>query len=295
MRIGIVGLGRMGRAMAERLIEDGKAPMVWNRTPAKAEGLGCTVAATPAALAAEVDVVLSVLANDAAIEAVYHGPDGICAADLAGTVVVEMCTTSPETSRALEAAVTAAGGMFLECPVGGTIGPARAGQLLGLAGGTDAAFSAASPVLSLLTRRLEHLGPVGTGAAMKLAINLPLMVYWGAVGEALGMALGEGIDPDLAVSILVDSSGAIGAARTRLPPVARMATQGDPGAVSLSLANGIKDMKLMERLAARHGVAPDVVSAARGKAERAAAGGWADLDAALYGMFGQNRPREGEK
>jgi 3-hydroxyisobutyrate dehydrogenase len=256
MRIGVLGVGNMGRAVVDRLVEQGQAPvLVWNRTAAKAAGIaGTSQVATPSALAEGADVVLSMLANDAAIEAAYFGPGGLCSGSLAGTVVVEMCTTSPERTQALEAAVTAKGGLFLECPVGGTIGPARAGTLLGLAGGTEAAFAAAEPALRLITRRLEHLGPVGHAAAMKLAINLPLMVYWGAVGEALGMAIGQGVDPELAVSILMDSSGAIGAAKTRLPPVAKMRATGDPGAVSLSLANGIKDMRLMEALAARHGV-----------------------------------------
>ena len=294
MRIGILGVGNMGAAVAERLVELGHRPLLWNRTAARAEAVaGAEVAATPADVAAGSDVVLSLLANDDAIAAAYFGPGGLCSGTLAGTCIVEMCTTSPERTRTLEARVTEAGGLFLECPVGGTIGPARNGQLLGLAGGSDAAFAAARPVLEQITRRLEHLGPVGAGAAMKLAINLPLMVYWGAVGEALGIALGEGIDPDLAVSILVDSSGAIGAAKARVPPVARMRLSGDPGPVSLSLANGIKDMKLMEALAAAHGVPSEVVSAARAKAETAAEAGWAGLDASLFGVQGQGQGQGG--
>jgi 3-hydroxyisobutyrate dehydrogenase len=293
MRIAVMGVGNMGRAVVDRLIEQGQGPLlVWNRTPEKAAGItGAEPVAEPQSLAGA-NVVLSLLANDAAIEAAYFGPAGLCSADLTGTVVVEMCTTSPERAQSLEAAVTAAGGLFLECPVGGTIGPARAGTLLGLAGGTDAAFAAAAPVLRLITRRLEHLGPVGHAAAMKLAINLPLMVYWGAVGEALGLAIGQGVDPDLAVSILMDSSGAIGAAKTRLPPVARMRATGEPGGVSLSLANGIKDMRLMEALAARHGIPAPVIAAARAKAEVAANNGWTDLDASLYGVFGQGEKTE---
>lgn len=289
MRIGIVGVGNMGRAVADRLVEQGHGPLLWNRSAEKAKGIdGTQVAASPMALAQGSDIVLSILANDAAIEAAYFGEGGLCSADLTGTVIVEMCTTSPERTQALEAAVTAKGGLFLECPVGGTIGPARAGTLLGLAGGTEAAFAAAKPALDLITRRLEHLGPVGHGAAMKLAINLPLMVYWGAVGEAMGLAIGQGVDPELAVSLLIDSSGAIGAAKNRLPPVANMRATGDPGGVSLSLANGIKDMMLMTDLAAKHFVSAEVITAARAKAEVAANNGWNDLDTSLYGIWGQD-------
>ena len=122
---------------------------------------------------------------------------------------------------------------------------------------------------------------------MKLAINLPLMVYWGAVGEALGLAQGQGIDADMAVSLLIDSSGAIGAAKNRVPPVAAMRNSGDPGGVSLALNNGVKDMGLMQALAAQHGVPSEVVSAALAKALKAQEAGWGDHDTSLYGVFGQ--------
>lgn len=288
MQIGLLGIGKMGRAMAERLVETGHAPVLWNRSPAKAEGIeGSTVAPTAAALVRECDVVISALANDAALEETYFGADGILSVALDGTVIVETCTTSPEMAQKLDAAVTEAGGLFLECPVGGTIGPARSGALLGLAGGSDAAFAKARPVLEHLTRRLEHLGPAGTGSAMKLAINLPLMVYWSALGESLGLVLKTGVDPSQALDILADSSGAIGAAKMRVPPILEMLLTGEPGAVNFSLANGLKDMRLMEALSASNGRPCPVVSAARAKAEQAAADGFAELDASMVGLHGQ--------
>lgn len=286
MRIGLIGVGNMGRAIAERLLDCGYDLAVWNRTRAKAEAVdGATVCDTPASVAAASEVVISILANDAAIETAYGGDGGLCSGSLAGRTIVEMCTTSAETARALDRRVAAAGGQFLECPVGGTIGPARAGQLLGLAGGSAAAYAAAAPVMADLTRRIDHLGPVGAGAAMKLAINLPLMVYWGAVGEAMGLAIKSGIDPDLATDILCDSSGAIGAAKKRVPPIRAFLDSGDPGPASLNLDNGIKDMKLMEAALAQLGVPSDVVSAARAQAERAATAGWRDYDTSLFGVL----------
>ncbi|MGI9493075.1 MAG: NAD(P)-dependent oxidoreductase [Geminicoccaceae bacterium] len=288
MIVGLVGVGKMGRAVAERLVEQGHELLLWNRTAAKTEGIaGATPCPTPAELAAGADVVLSILANDEAIAAVYSGPVGLCSADLNGTTIVEMCTTSPERAIALEAEVRQCGGRFLECPVGGTIGPARAGQLMGLAGGSEGAFAAAKPVLEDMTRRLEHLGPVGTGAAMKLAINLPLMVYWAAVGEAIAIATEQGVEPELALDILADSSGAIGAAKKRLPPIHAMLEHASPGGTNFSLANGVKDMKLMEAALAERGIPSEVVSAARLKAEAAANGGWSDHDVSLFGIFHQ--------
>jgi len=261
MQVGLIGVGNMGRAIADRLVDEGHKVFVWNRTAEKAAGiLGTVQCESPAAVVARADVIISILANDAAIDAVYHGDGGLCSSDLGGRLIIEMCTTGPTTT---------------------ILAPARAGQLLGLAGGTDAAFKAGEPVLRDLTRRLEHLGDVGTGAAMKLAINLPLMVYWGAVGEAIGLATGKGIDVTLATDILADSSGAIGAAKKRLPPITQLLAAGDPGGVSLSLANGIKDMTLMQELAAEHGISAQVITAALAKAKSA------DLDTSLYGVFGQ--------
>ncbi len=290
MTVGIVGLGNMGRAIAERLEEAGERLVVWNRTRARAQGLAAEVCDTPRDVLERADIVLSVLANDEAIDAVYFGADGLCSAPMRGTLVVEMCTTSPAKAVALDRAVQDAGGAFLECPVGGTVGPARQGRLLAMAGGAKDAFARARPLLETLSRRVEHMGPAGTGAAMKLAINLPLMVYWGALGEALSLALKQGIDPARALDILSDSSGAIGAAKTRVPPIREMLLRGEPGAVNFALTNAIKDMRLMEAVAAETGRDSPVIAAARAAAETAAAEGFADLDCSMYGLRGQKTP-----
>lgn len=287
MTIGIVGLGNMGRAMAERLEEQGQDLAVWNRTSGRAEGLAARVCDSPRAVVDNAGIILSMLADDAAIEAVYSGDQGLCTGPLKGRVIVEMSTTSPETAEALERRVSEQGGLFLECPVGGTVGPARQGQLLALAGGSPDAFEKARPVLELLSRRLEHLGPVGTGAAMKLAINLPLMVYWAALGEALSLTRQRGIDPARALDILADSSGAVASAKKRIAPIREMLAGGDPGPANFALRNAIKDMKLMEELAAQTGRDSPVISAARATAEAAAESGMADVDCSMLGLHGQ--------
>ncbi len=285
--IGIIGLGKMGRAIAERLIDEGEEPIVWNRTREKLNGLSdVQIAESPAEVISRTDLVLSALADDAAIDAVYSGENGLLAVPLGGQVIVEMCTTSPERSQSLERTVLAQGGRYLECPVGGTIAPARRGQLLGLVGGDHETFEVAHPILTKITRRLEYLGPVGTGAAMKLAINLPLMVYWNALGEALGLALAQGIDVTLALDILSDSSGAIGAAKTRIPPIQRMLTDGDSGSANFTLATGMKDMHLMEALAVSNGFRHEVISAALSRVKAAAKAGYQDLDCSLVAAFG---------
>ncbi|MDJ0637324.1 MAG: NAD(P)-dependent oxidoreductase [Paracoccaceae bacterium] len=283
--IGVIGLGKMGRAIAGRLEAIGETIVVWNRTAGRADGLTAEVLPTPGVLCERAELILSVLSDDAAIDAVYGGERGILSADLTGRTVVDFCTMSPNKARELEKRVTDAGGAFLECPVGGTIGPAEKGALLGLAGGQTTAFEAARPTLEKLTRRLEHVGPVGSGSAMKLAINLPLMVYWSALGEALGLAMAENVDPTLALDILADSSGAIGAAKARVPPIREMVVNGDPGGVNFALQTALKDMGEMIALAKAHGVHSEVISAAMARAARASVDGWSDRDASLTAAY----------
>src|SRR5215831_4134459 len=191
MDIGIIGTGRMGAAIAGRLLGLGRKVAVWNRTAAKAQALaaaGATVAATPAALVRDCDLVISMLTDAAAIEAAYAGPGGALEAAAPGKLFVEMSTVRPEAEIALEARVRAEGAALVDCPVGGSVGPAKEGKLFGFVGGAEADVARARPVLEQICRRVEHVGPVGAGARMKLAINLPLLVYWQALAEALALA-----------------------------------------------------------------------------------------------------------
>src|SRR5690606_38666648 len=115
-----------------------------------------------------------------AIAALYEDAQGLLAGDDAGKLFVEMSTVRPRVKTALAEAAARRGASLVDCPVGGTVGPAREGRLIGFAGGAAADVARARPVLEALCRRVEHVGPVGAGARMKLAINLPLMVYWQA-------------------------------------------------------------------------------------------------------------------
>jgi 3-hydroxyisobutyrate dehydrogenase len=280
--IGVIGLGNMGHAIAQRLIAEGESLTVWNRSADKADGLhGVSVAATPHVLTQSCDVIISVLANDTATQSVYLGGDGLLNGQLSGKVVVEMCTMAPARAVELETAVVDRQGLFLECPVGGTVGPALEGKLLGLAGGTDQAFAQAKPVLQKLTRRLEHFGPVGTGAAMKLAINLPLMVYWSALGEALSIAQSHNVDPSLALDVLSDSSGAIGAAKKRVPPIRDMVINGEPGRTNFSMVNAIKDIQLMVDELQATGHTENVVAMALQRYKKAEKQGFEGFDCSL--------------
>lgn len=295
MRVGVAGLGKMGSALAERLLELGHEVTVWNRTASRAAPLldkGAAQAASPHALAGRCETILVMVLDDAAQDAVYGGGDGLVAGRLSGRLILDMSTVSPESSAARAAAVAAAGGLFLECPVGGTVTPARTGKLLGLAGGTADAFAAARPLLDTLCRRVEHVGPAGAGAAMKLAINLPLAAYWEALGEALSIAGAGGVSPELAADLLADSSGANQVAKPRMPMVLDAIAGKAGSAPAFDLSSMRKDLALMVDAANRRGFTAPVAAAALAAFDEAAADGWGAKDAATEAAWRYLRSRK---
>ena len=200
----------MGAAMAQRLMSVGHEVTVWNRSREKTKPLadaGASLADTPRDLAGASELVITILTDAAAIEATYGGDSGLLAGDVKGKIFVEMSTVRPEVEEKLAARVRARGASIVDCPVGGSTTPAREGKLLGFVGGDASDVGRAKPVLDQLCRRVEHVGPVGSGARMKLAINLPLLVYWQALGEALFLIKSLGLDPARVVDILSDTSG----------------------------------------------------------------------------------------
>ncbi len=248
MKIGIAGTGRMGAAMTLRLMDVGHELTIWNRTPEKTKALaaaGARVAASPAALAGTAELVITMLTDDKAIEAMYHGPQGLLAGDAKGKLFVEMSTVRPDVEIALAASVRQKGGALVDCPVGGTVGPARDGKLFGFVGGGDADVARARPVLDQLCRRLEHVGPVGAGARMKLAINLPLMVYWQAFSEALALCAPLKLDPDRLISIFSETSGGPNVLKARGPAVAAGLRGQDSGPVTFDVDLICKDLRVM--------------------------------------------------
>lgn len=248
MRIGIAGTGRMGAAMTLRLMDTGHELTVWNRTPEKTKVLaaaGARVAESPAALASGAELIITMLTDDEAIEAMYHGPEGLLAGGAGGKLFVEMSTVRPDVEIALAAGVRQKGGALVDCPVGGTVGPAREGRLFGFVGGAAADVARARPVLEQLCRRLEHVGPVGAGARMKLAINLPLMVYWQAFSEALALCAPLKLDADRLISIFSETSGGPNVLKARGPAVAAGLRGQDSGPVTFDVDLICKDLRVM--------------------------------------------------
>jgi 3-hydroxyisobutyrate dehydrogenase len=248
MKVGVAGLGKMGAAIAQRLIDVGHSVAVWNRSADKAKPLaeaGAAVARTPAELANNADTVITIVTDAAALDAVYGGASGLLAGAIRGKLFIEMSTVQPATEIALAEKARALGAVFVECPVGGTTTPARQGQLVGLVGAEPADAERARPLLEQLCRRLDHCGPVGAGATMKLAINLPLLISWQAFGEAFALCRDLGVTPERLMNLFTDISATTNALKARAPMIAVMMAGGDPGGVTFTVESALKDLRTM--------------------------------------------------
>jgi 3-hydroxyisobutyrate dehydrogenase len=287
MQIGIAGLGRMGAAMAARLMEVGHTVTVWNRSPEKAKPLtdaGAKLAATPEDLAAHCDAGITVLIDADAIDHVYNGEHGLLAGDVTGKLFIEMSTVRPEVPVSLARVVRASGGHFVECPVGGTTGPARQGKLFGFMGAEAEDAARAKPILDQLCRRLEHVGAVGNGALAKFTINMPLMIYYQALGEALAMARPIGLEPERLLDIICDTSGAPTMMKARGPVVAKMLKGEDPP-VTFDLSGCIKDLQSMQAEGGARGISLPLVQMTLACMQESASKGLGAKEAAAHSVY----------
>ena len=273
-RVAIVGTGRMGSAMARALTRNGVDLVLCNRTPARAKGLAAELGGTqvvdrPADVARVADVVITMLAEDAAGRATFLDPDGLVAGVRPGTILIDMSTVEPATILAIEPAVRARGAGLLDAPVSGSVQLAEAGTLTIMVGGEAADLERARPVLEHLARTIVHVGPLGTGAAMKLAVNTLIFAVNGGVAEALVLAESAGIDRTVAYDVIAASAAGspfVGYKRASfLEPAAT------PVGFSLDLA--AKDLRLITALAARLGLDLPQVEASRRLIEDAASNG----------------------
>jgi len=248
MHVGIAGTGKMGAAIGSRLLSLGHSVTVWNRTAERAQPLldaGAKWADSPKSLAESVDVVITLLTNEAALDDVYGSDAGLLAGRVANKVFIDMSTVRPAKPQEMAQRVQAAKGFFLECPVGGSVGPAKEGKLLGFVGGDALDLQKVRALLDVICRRVEHVGPYGAGATMKLAVNLPLMVYWQTLGEALSLVEPLGLEPQRVIDILSDSSGGPNMLKVRGGMIAQTLNQKKSDQVTVNVATMRKDMQAM--------------------------------------------------
>lgn len=256
MKIGIAGVGKMGQAIGQRLMGLGHEVSVWNRSPARADALvaaGARRLERAAQLAEGCEVVISLLTDAAAIEAVYTGPQGLLQAGPA--LLIEMSTVAPEFQAQMGQHARRAGARYLECPVGGSIGPAKEGKLIGFVAGEAADVQAARSLLDQMCKKVVEVGAHGNGARMKLAVNLPLMVYWQTLGEALSLVQSLNIDPKVLVDVLSESSGGPNMLKVRGGMIADALAGTPQSAVTVDLATMRKDVRTMVEQGAKNGFA----------------------------------------
>jgi 3-hydroxyisobutyrate dehydrogenase len=277
--VALLGLGTMGAGMAANLLKAGFPLAVYNRSRAKAEvfaAQGARVAETPADAVRGASVILSMLADDAASRAVWLGTDGASGALAAaqkGAVLVESSTVSPAWIAELAEAAQARGLDFLDAPVTGSRAQAAAGQLTFLVGGPAEALAVATPVLEAMSKEILALGPVGSGAKLKLVNNFLCGVQIASLAEGIAWLERSGLDVDRALTFL--KSGAPGS--PLLANLSARMTSRDY-AVNFHLKLMSKDLQYAGEAAAENGVELTTAANARRLFERAVALGFGDKD-----------------
>lgn len=247
--VAVIGAGRMGSAMVGTLRREGFDVVVYNRTPERAQAVadatGARVAASAADAASHADVVIASLADDAAVEAAYTGDDGIVAGLSPETVVLESSTITPSTLSRLEPDVRARGAWLLDSPVSGSVQLVEQGALTIMVGGEASALESARPVLDALAKNVFHMGALGTGATMKLAVNALVLSTDIAVAESLVLAERAGIERSTAYEVLASGAGASPFVLYKREAFERP----DDAPVAFSIELSAKDLELILALA----------------------------------------------
>ncbi|HXM23478.1 MAG TPA: NAD(P)-dependent oxidoreductase [Terriglobales bacterium] len=205
VKVGFIGLGNMGSKIAQRLLDRGYQLSVYDRDLAKAEAIakqGGAVAKNVLELARSADVLLSCLTNDEAVRSVYTGSEGVFAGARSGTVVLEMSTISPDTSRELHRLGARVGVEVLDAAISGSTPAAEEGILTLLVGGDQELFHAAEPIFQTVAKQYFYLGGSGSGTAMKLVVNALLGVGMQAIAEAVVLGEKAGLDRQRLLEVL---------------------------------------------------------------------------------------------
>ena len=259
--VGFVGLGLMGRPMAANLLKAGYELTVWNRTASRADTLvaaGAKRAATPRDVAAASDVIFTIVSDPPALESVLWGDTGVFAGLRRGSLLVESSTVTPDLEKRAAATAASKGAEFLEAPVTGGTWGAEKGELVFMVGGEPETLQRVEPVMGAMGKRFFHLGPVGAGQTVKLAMNLLLALEVEAFAEALALVTRAGIPGDKLLEVMQSSMGRSGVLDMKAP----MMLKGEYKP-SFPLRLMHKDMSLALDLANQLGVPLPAAAAAR--------------------------------
>jgi len=259
-KLGFIGIGSMGRPIARRLLESGYNLTAYNRDRSRAEalvGYGAVIANSIAELASNTDVILSCLANDDAVRNVYAGPEGVFANARPGTVVIEMSTVNPETSRELYKLGAARAVSVLDVPISGSTPAAEQGTLTLFGGGDEQIFHNTERIFRAVARQYFYLGPSGSGTTMKLVVNTLLGVGMQAIAEAIVLGQKAGLQRDRLFDVLSHTAVI---APAHIGKLTRAASNDYSAQFALRLMN--KDFRLILETAAEMRVPMPVTAAA---------------------------------
>jgi len=287
-KLGFIGIGSMGRPIARRLLESGYKVMVYNRDRSKAEALvdyGATVAKKLSQLAFHADVILSCLANDDAVRSIYMGTEGIFANVRPGSVIIEMSTVRPETSRELYKRGTDFKAHVIDVPISGSTPAAEEGTLTLLGGGDEEIFDSAEPLFGAIARQYFYLGPSGSGTTMKLVLNTLLGVGMQAIAEAVALGQKAGLNRDRLFDVLSHTAVI---APAHIGKLSRAAANDYSPQFALQLMN--KDFRLILETAAEMRV-PMPVTAAAFQINTAGAAEYTDEDFSAVIRLAENLAR----
>ena len=241
-KIGWIGLGNMGIPMAAQLIKADYTVTVYNRSKdkeASLKELGASIAETPKALIAATDVVIVMVSDDAAIEQIFKGEEGLFSIETSGKIMINMSTVSPSISKEMAVLCKAKGNFYLDAPVSGSVKQAETGQLVIMVGGEEAAFSQVKPILEKMGKLAKLVGENGAGNGAKLAINSLLALYAQGLAETVLFANEQGIKTEDLLELI--NNAAIGNIFTKIKGDAIIA---DHYKAAFALKHIVKDLNL---------------------------------------------------
>lgn len=268
-RVGFAGLGSMGGPMAVNLARAGIPLLVWNRTPGRAAVAGAEVAGDAAELFERCEVVILMLKDAAAVDAVLDRGRSA----LAGRTIVHMGTTAPEHSRALESELLAAGAKYVEAPVSGSRVPAEAGELVAMLAGDPAAIEEIRELFGPMCRETVECGPVPNGLLMKLAVNVHLTAVVTSLAETVHFARTHGLDLGLLAGVLGAGQLASPILRVKAPKLVE-----EDFAPQASIANVLANVELIAAAAREAGLTLPLIEASRALYAETARLGFGDAD-----------------
>ncbi len=207
MQLGFIGLGHLGKAIAQRLLDCGHPLTVWNRTPAKAEGMDVTVAPSLRSVTMTADIIFLCLFDSHAVAAVLNQDDGLLSDDISGKIIVDLSTNHFKEVIAFHQQCAQAGAIYIEAPVLGSVAPASQGALTVLISGENNGYEQAKAVLEDIGKHLFHLRVPGLATKMKLINNLTLGSFMATIAEALALGEHTGIDKNDILEILSVGGG----------------------------------------------------------------------------------------